>query len=62
MEFHHWQAYESLNRRAELRPRQITADTLHRHYNALHDADRKFADDLITHLANKSAKGGPAKK
>ena len=38
------------------------ADTLHRHYNALHDADRKFADDLITHLANKSAKGGPAKK
>jgi transcriptional regulator with XRE-family HTH domain len=37
------------------------ADTLHRHYNALHDADRKFADDLITHLANK-AKGSAAKK
>ena len=37
------------------------ADTLHRHYNALHDADRKFADDLITHLASK-AKGGPTKK
>lgn len=37
------------------------ADTLHRHYSALQDADRKFADDLITHLANK-AKGGAAKK
>jgi transcriptional regulator with XRE-family HTH domain len=37
------------------------ADTLHRHYNALKDEDRKFADDLITHLANK-AKGGVAKK
>ena len=37
------------------------ADTLHRHYNALRDADRKFADDLITHLASK-AKGGPKKK
>jgi len=38
------------------------ADTLHRHYNALHEDDRKFADDLITHLANKSGKGGSAKK
>ena len=37
------------------------ADTLHRHYNALKDEDRKFADDLITHLANK-AKGSTAKK
>jgi transcriptional regulator with XRE-family HTH domain len=34
------------------------ADTLHRHYNALQDADRKFADDLITHLANKAHKNG----
>ena len=34
------------------------ADTLHRHYNALQDADRKFADDLITHLASKAKKGG----
>lgn len=32
------------------------ADTLHRHYDALQDADRKFADDLITHLANKARK------
>jgi transcriptional regulator with XRE-family HTH domain len=30
------------------------ADTLHRHYDALQDADRRFADDLITHLANKA--------
>lgn len=37
------------------------ADTLHRHYDALQDADRRFADELITHLANKS-KGGAAKK
>jgi transcriptional regulator with XRE-family HTH domain len=37
------------------------ADTLHRHYDALQDADRRFADELITHLANK-AKGGAAKK
>jgi transcriptional regulator with XRE-family HTH domain len=37
------------------------ADTLHRHYNALCGADRVFADELITHLANK-AKGGAAKK
>jgi len=29
------------------------ADTLHRHYSALKDEDRKFADDLITHLANR---------
>lgn len=37
------------------------ADTLHRHYNALKEEDRKFADDLITHLAAK-AKGDAAKK
>ena len=30
------------------------ADTLHRHYSALKDEDRKFADDLITHLANRA--------
>lgn len=38
------------------------ADKLHRHYDALQDADRKFADDLITHLANKSAMRSPEKK
>lgn len=38
------------------------ADKLHRHYNALQETDRKFADDLITHLANKAARGGSAKK
>lgn len=37
------------------------ADTLHRHYNSLQDADRKFADDLITHLASKGSKRGPGK-
>ncbi len=31
------------------------ADQLHRHYDALNADDRKFADDLITHLANKSS-------
>lgn len=30
------------------------ADELHRHYNALKDSDRKFADELITHLASKA--------
>jgi transcriptional regulator with XRE-family HTH domain len=30
------------------------ADQLHRHYNALHDTDRKFADELITLLASKT--------
>jgi len=30
------------------------ADRLHRHYNALHGDDRKFADDLIELLAKKS--------
>lgn len=37
------------------------ADRLHRHYDALQDADRRFADELITHLANK-AKGDTSKK
>jgi transcriptional regulator with XRE-family HTH domain len=31
------------------------ADRLHRHYGDLKDEDRKFADDLITHLAQKAA-------
>lgn len=30
------------------------SDTLHRHYNALKDEDRKFAADLISRLANKA--------
>ena len=30
------------------------ADKLHRHYENLQEDDRRFADDLITHLANKS--------
>lgn len=37
------------------------ADTLHRHYDALQQEDRRFADELITHLANK-AKGGAGKQ
>ena len=36
------------------------ADKLHRHYDALQDSDRKFADELITHLAEKAR--GIAKK
>jgi transcriptional regulator with XRE-family HTH domain len=32
------------------------ADQLHRHYNALQEADRKFADELITLLASKARK------
>ena len=31
------------------------ADKLHRHYSKLQESDRKFADDLITHLANKAS-------
>ena len=31
------------------------ADKLHRHYDALQETDRKFADDLITLLASKAA-------
>lgn len=38
------------------------ADTLHRHFNALKGPDRKFADDLITHLASKAATRGSDKK
>lgn len=38
------------------------ADKLHRHYNALQESDRKFADDLITHLANKTTSRGSGKK
>jgi len=38
------------------------ADRLHRHYDALQEADRKFADDLITHLAAKAAAKGSEKK
>lgn len=39
------------------------ADKLHRHYSALQETDRKFADDLITLLASKaSAKGSEKKK
>jgi transcriptional regulator with XRE-family HTH domain len=37
------------------------ADELHRHYNALQDADRKFADELITLLASKARKRGADK-
>ena len=38
------------------------ADELHRHYNALQPDDRKFADDLIAHLAKKAAGEGSGKK
>ncbi|TRZ57850.1 MAG: XRE family transcriptional regulator [Rhodocyclaceae bacterium] len=38
------------------------ADKLHRHYDALQESDRKFADALITHLAGKSAARGSGKK
>lgn len=38
------------------------SDKLHRHYNALQENDRKFADDLITLLASKAAARGSNKK
>lgn len=38
------------------------ADKLHRHYNALQESDRKFADDLITLLASKAAARDSSKK
>ncbi len=38
------------------------ADKLHRHYDALQEVDRKFADALITHLAGKAAGRGSGKK
>lgn len=31
------------------------ADKLHRHYDELQESDRKFADDMITFLANKAS-------
>src|ERR1700741_2724011 len=38
------------------------ADRLHRHYNALKESDRKFADELITLLASKArTRGGDTK-
>ena len=37
------------------------ADQLHRHYNALQEPDRKFADELITLLASKVRKGSADK-
>lgn len=37
------------------------ADKLHRHYDALQESDRKFADALITHLADKAARGSGKK-
>lgn len=37
------------------------ADTLHRHYDALLQDDRKFADELITLLAQKAASRGASK-
>lgn len=38
------------------------ADKLHRHYDALQESDRKFADELITLLASKGAARGSDKK
>jgi transcriptional regulator with XRE-family HTH domain len=38
------------------------ADQLHRHYGALQEPDRKFADELITLLASKAAARGSGKK
>jgi transcriptional regulator with XRE-family HTH domain len=38
------------------------ADELHRHYNALQEPDRKFADELITLLASKGRQRNPDKK
>ena len=38
------------------------ADKLHRHYDALNEPDRRFADDLITLLANKASARKPGKK
>jgi transcriptional regulator with XRE-family HTH domain len=38
------------------------ADELHRHYNALNQPDRKFADELITLLASKARTRGADKK
>ena len=38
------------------------ADKLHRHYHALKNEDRRFADDMITRLAEKAAAKGQMKK
>lgn len=38
------------------------ADKLHRHYEALQQEDRKFADELITLLASKAAAKDASKK
>jgi transcriptional regulator with XRE-family HTH domain len=38
------------------------ADQLHRHYGALQELDRKFADELITLLASKTAAKGSGQK
>lgn len=38
------------------------ADKLHRHYEALQETDRKFADELITLLASKAAPRDASKK
>lgn len=38
------------------------ADQLHRHYHALEESDRRFADDLITRLASKAADKEKGKK
>jgi len=38
------------------------ADKLHRHYSELKEADRKFADELITLLASKAAARDSGKK
>lgn len=37
------------------------ADKLHRHYSALQEGDRRFADDLITLLAKRAAEKGADK-
>jgi transcriptional regulator with XRE-family HTH domain len=38
------------------------ADEMHRHYDSLDKADRKFADELITLLASRAATGNPGEK
>lgn len=38
------------------------ADELHRHYNALQEPDRKFADELITLLASRATARGSDRK
>ncbi len=38
------------------------ADQLHRHYHALEESDRRFADDLITRLAAKAVEKAQGSK